>query len=499
MDDEEMPNANMEIPKLMQVDFIPDNCEPATCNDCKVLLDSKRIRQEKTGICWFASLLHIFNWSDGFRNKKLKKTKRLETALKELKNLANKPCTSDFSKLSLVVNFCAKSVTFHEDGPNNILYEYFSPTGALYCDATATSGGFPTNYLMPYMVTLGYDPTSIKHVVSDLDKVQLLYSGKDNRNPRQTKYMRVLADYLRELMVFKPRGIEESTDVCTLSFLQSNKNFDNPIDRRLALGKYVMFIHGDYIQVFKLDAMILISLNNSKRGSGHAICAVSCNNEGYIINTYDQDDYHTADNNDCGLFEYDWHKWNPDYVFAHSFNDQHQCTSGGMKKISDIAATSVTTVANNNTKDYYYHRNIGDNSFMYVRQADVMVTDKVIHYHGFKQHAEYFSLYVMPYFTFFTNATNIYLTEVTFEYLVSKKDSIRLVADGVGYDPDVSTKENWGYYKLDSSNTNNNKLFLDIVPEDFRIYLDAQSFYILVQYTIDFKQRSYGGGRKAKK
>jgi len=482
----------------MKVDSIQDDCDPKSCFDCRILLDIKRIRQEKTGICWFASLIHIFNWSDSFRKKKIKKTKSLETALKELNELANKPCTKNFYELSLVNFFVRNPVTYHEERENNILYEYFSPNGSFFCDATPTSGGFPINYLMPYLVTIGYEPTSIKHVISNLDKVRLLYDEKDDRNPRKTKYMRVLSDYLRELIVYKPRGIVETTDVFTFTFLQQYKYLDNLIDRTLLLGKYIMFIHEKFIQVFKLDAMILISLNNHKRGSGHAICAISCNKEGYILNTYDQDDYITAGNNDCGLFKYDWYKWNPYDMFSHSFNDTYQCTAGKIEGIYEIqtrAGQSLSDAVNDETNKYYYHRNIGDNSFLYVRQADMIINDKIKNeYNKFIQQRAYFDLYVLPYFLYFTNITKIFLTEITYEYLVSIKSNLSQLINGIGYDPDVKTNKNWGYYKLEKSPISKiNNFFLEIIPEDFRIYEDDYTFYILVEYTIDFKKRSYGG------
>jgi len=485
------------IPPI-KIPHIPDKFIPDTSEDCKSLINEYRIRQGKTGICWFASLMHIFNLSDRFRFILTEKKSELIEVLDELNTLANKPCTCDPIKQSSVKSFIESLRPYHGYKDNYILYEYFSPTGIDFCNATPYSGGFPLYYIMPYLVKLGFELSSIKHVISDLDKVRELYFDIDNRHPRKTKYIRVLSDYIKDLLVLRPRDIDEETDILIFTILHQGKYLERPIDRKLFIGKYIMFIHGDYIYVFRLEAMTLTTLNDLRRRSGHAMCAISCNQKGFIVNTYDQENKKSG--NDCGLFEYNWYKWNPDYIFSHSFNDKNECTDGKMIKIDDIQFPGESSISNflvKQEKVFYYHRNVGDNSFFYVIENKVIIDrdDVLIHYeyynNNFKNHKPYFISYVLPYFLYYTWQIKDYIFEISYEDFEKIKPKLKLLIEGIGYDPDDSTKDNWGYYKLSKNKFNNE--FFEIIPEDFRIYYDTRTLYILVEYTVDFLKGSYGG------
>ena len=98
----------------------------------------------------------------------------------------------------------------------------------------------------------------------------------------------------------------------------------------LYLAKYICLIVYDILVVYKLDCAFLASNNNNYRkgASGHAICAVTCDGQGYILNSYlpgkiansntSENVTETKSNDpikDCPVYEYDWYKWNKNDFF----------------------------------------------------------------------------------------------------------------------------------------------------------------------------------------
>lgn len=491
--------------QLMDVDHVNNSCD-----DCDNLLNIKRIRQGKTGICWFASLLHIFNWSDAFRNRIYNKTTTLENALDLLNRLSSNPCTNDPHEAQVIAQH--KPLTFLED----LVTEFISCTGEFFCAATSTSGGNSINYIIHFLVAMGYSVRAVKHLLVGFKNVEALNPTVDLRS---VKYMRLASDYIKGMMQSSsnPRHQVEETEVFVLSFAQSSMDGRMKVlpgaSRQLYLGKRIIFIVNGTVYVYLLDSMIMNAFNaihpqdvqnpedSTYRYYSHAICAITCNGNGYIVNTYN-DDNETNRTQNCGLYKYDWRKWNDKKMFVHGFSHKiNNVVCNAMLPNEEYMEQYEFDNNNLNLEKYYgkkehfyYHRDIGNNSYIYVFENRYTPCSNVMEYYNvlFTEDVmkNYYLEYVMPYFVHFTTWTGIYVIEIVPP--LPLLSNITEIQKGSG-----TLDAQFGAFTF-TTNEDGKEVFMDIIPEYFHVYKHKKNddFYVFVELKRgETGYNEYAGGK----
>lgn len=493
------------------------------CENCGVFIKNKRIRQRDTGICWAAAIFHILQFSDGLSECKEFRCKNpelnLNKAIKIVGECSQSLCVDDdYVKMPQILD---PIVVVQDEVP--LLYEHNRPRCSI---ASANSGGKPWNDIFPYIIKLcGYPLDAVRHVIVDFNNIR-----KFNRNPRTLKYTRILRDYIMHILEKPEKPEKPDLKICIITFFQGEHKGKFNVNNTLYLGKYVMFVKNvrghDALYVYKLDSMVLNSFNNgeSTRPNGHAMCAITCGNEPYIVNTYDAAD--ANDLGDCGLYEYNWTKWVKKEIFAYQINDGGLTCQPGpspdegiLRDINDNYDMSGFYTQKN---VFMYHRNIGNNSFIYVKteHIDIDIDASIIkkHYVDLLKSLQpsllfdIYILYIAPYFIYFTLQTKeqkrhiqLYKTSLTDEEIKTLK-TYTVEADGIMVD--------FNRYIVFFAHITNEQLqlMLEIMPDDFRIYStpraardvdgDAEmtdgsepilTVYICVELLADGKAKHYGG------
>jgi hypothetical protein len=175
--------------------------------------------------------------------------------------------------------------------------------------------------------------------------------------------------------------------ICIITFFQGEHKGKFNVNNTLYLGKYVMFVRNvrghDALYVYKLDSMVLNSFNNgeSTRPNGHAMCAITCGKEPYIVNTYDADVVAVDAPGDCGLYKYNWTKWVKNEIFAYQIIDKsNTCQPSDKGILRDIDDNVLMADLYKLDNVFMYHRNIGNNSFIYVKteHIDIDIDARII-------------------------------------------------------------------------------------------------------------------------
>ena len=336
-----------------------------TC-DCETrLLNLSHIKQGQYGMCWFVSVLNTILLSDRLSHI-LKPYINISSILQSCqdpvniathleKEVSNKSCIND--KCSIDTLFDVAKYTIKNTFFREILQEFFSNSQVktLFGPEDYKTGGHPSHIIMPYLIRLGFPSCNIRHVVFNLNSVlSNLFT-----DPRKIKLIRLCQEYLQTLH-------QQCNKNISIFLLSTAQNAGGQIDDIqyhrdfLFLGKFICFISGNKLFVYKLDAAFLISNNNIIRGSGHAICAITCKDKGFIVNSYDPN---TINNKTCSVYPYDWYKWDSNNYFYHTIDNSHKCSGGSMIQPSKLTANIFQTKKN----EFTFHRNIGNNTFIYVR------------------------------------------------------------------------------------------------------------------------------------
>lgn len=540
------------------------------CDSCECEIEKYRLRQslpnlQDLGVCWFFSILHVLYLSEGLKKAIARIRKNLPVvtiprsgidAYSELEQLSDNICTNDIAVLNKINTYCSNIFSVGK-GPDKVLYqEFFGPKGSQFCTASTTTGGDPINYILPYMVKLGFNPDRIKCIVSNFQFISNLYNS--TRHPRSIKYLRVLSDYLK-LIIRKnvnPRGKKEVTDVLIflthqyMNYHPKNNpypsilNFDKAEHRNLFLGSYIIYfvsVSSDgvtkklYMYVYKLDAMTFFTINDAVRKRGHVICAVTCGENQYIVNSYDSSIKSFP--NDCGIMKYNWKRWeNKNEFYTYTFENGHEGVikcQGSLQPIRTEDHISIT--ANRNQDVFLHHRNIGNNAFIYVFDEillffhtptdecnpekelpkKITITDIYEYYLCNFQGIMHFTEYAMPYFVYFT-----YYVLQKFKQSVFIKatpqytgkvipPNMKMISPGI-YDflLDFNTCHCFYMTFAPMNRTGILKFFLEVMPEDFIVFEknknaqenDKIEVYFFVEFTTDTDTNtSYGGSDKPKR
>lgn len=351
----------MEIDSV-EVDSQELSCIVKDC-DCRDFIKyKKQLKQGNFGMCWFVSVLNALFISEGlstvlrpFINKDFlfHACDKPETVAKHLVDeVAAKPCVSPHctqEQAAQVKDAAENRIVFEK-----ILIEYFSDemNPLVFSKNDYNTGGFPFKVICPYLVRLGYPICNMKHVLYNFQ-----WDPTKTIDPRSVKLGRLCQDYLAYTYTcFK------NVDIFILTMFDSFQSQLEDISSKnmsLYLAKYICLILDDQLHVYTLDCAFFASNNNHFRKSGHALCCATCHGEGYLLNSY----YPAKDGDaTCSVVSCNWYKWNTAEYYYHTIQND-KCTAGRMITAEPSEKEKFTTT----TSEYTYHRNIGTNTFVYIR------------------------------------------------------------------------------------------------------------------------------------
>ena len=379
-----MTNASIESIASIEMDDI--NCKHKNCKCEKKFKQLKQLKQGKVNLCWLVSVLNMLLFSDEISTQ-LKKFIDIKYMIKSCQNLEN---IHKYIKEKVSKQLCAPN-KYHSNilklrdlNDKKILEEKLDIIKYLFEEFITNdnneltkfkeikfeNGDIPYYIYIQYLSLLGYDINTVRHIVMDFNKIKNITSY----NPRQFKMCRLFSDYLRKYLFCNPLNIF----ICTI--LQQVKIDVNKLNNDfMYLGKYICILekltNGKYFYiVYKLDCGILGGFN--KKHLSHAISMVTCNTQGYILNSF-------YDNNkelelrdplkSCGVFKYDWYKWNNNDFYYHNFVDDN-CANASI-----IDKNKLFSLYDNNgyidkENDFCYNKNVGlCNSHFYVK-----INEKII-------------------------------------------------------------------------------------------------------------------------
>lgn len=485
------------------------------------ILEMINIEQANTGICWFAALIHIFHLSDGFRNRRLVEISKtpLNDVIQYLNWLSGQQ--GIITLTAEVINYITSQPLIYAplaSSPNvfsNLLREYKGPNNNPYefVPKGVWSGGYTIEYIAPYLYHIKrIEMRKIHQVVCEFPRVLNYFSDSaidiKDMNPRRLKYLRVVADHFNLNRV----NVSE-IDIFTLTFIQDGMflNIAN-IDQQFELytGKYIAYISGMELHVFKLDSMTLVSFNNNVRGSGHVISGITIDDECYILNSYPDKGQtdgvnvvmdHVPFAVSSAVVKHNWKKYEDDLLL---FSHKIEVLPDEIPKSKDGHLEPFNPFKDyQSEKDvYYYHRNIGNNTFIYKRDVSIDMT----FFRGYL--LEYQSLipltdnlrnivyhnYIIPYFVLFNliNKT-IYPNSVLIENTPDFIGFIKIQKGKLG--------GNLTYF----TTTMNREPILDMFPDDFQVYYknSGSNFEIIIGIELIFnpldKIKHYGGKKRSRK
>lgn len=480
---------------------------------CEKLFDF--IKQENYGICWFVSVLNMFTYSDGLKKftnnyietiKPFLKPKTIAESLNT--NISGQYCTNVEEYIKDIIKSESNAGSSYL---NNILKEFisYSDDKLRFDKQNSKSGGYPYLIIYPLLVKMGANPLHLKHVIYNLDDVGLLLPT--NVHPRSLKLNRMCQDYLQDYER-KKRDIQifiittgQNTDDGMIKSITENNN--------LFMGKYICFIEGNELIVYKLDCMSLSSNNNTVRGSAHIICAVTCNDQGYILNSYNAIDQGIKPFKNCSIYEYDWYKWKLNEFYQHSItvSNNHACKDGTIINYK-FKNTHIPLFTQS---DYYlYHKNVGLNTHVYIKEANIQfITNhlfETLHEVQYTNFNNLYNTYLKPYLYLLYNKlkreiNNIFIDSIN--PLTNKNVYLNPNLVQPGLLNHNTNNTNIVCYKIlhnDILDENEIKVVKDTLPDELTIYIENSAAYtiiiIFIQYQRSYTSPSYSpyGGKKAK-
>jgi len=409
----------------MDVDVV-HLCGERECDCGSVLQKLEHIKQGQYGMCWFVSMLNALLLSEklnkalrpflkdtGIQLCKLPSPKNVAAHLdNDVSGQSCLPNRVTFENISMLYQHVVQARIFAE-----ILQEFVSHEVDICrfgCDNTV-SGGIPYKVIVPYLVRLGFPVCDIKHVIMSFENISKIMPGV---NPRSLKFGRLFVDYLQALIA--------DEKVCPRIFIVSQLIYDldkpreniEMRDLNWNTGRYICFLVTErsmtYLITYSLDCGFLLSNNNGGRymNAGHAICMVTCQNKGFIVNSYsprDEDDHDHDVMKSCSVYKYDWHKWKKDDFFFHSIVNDNECGKGSIVvHVPDFDDNFLQT----GTNEFLFHRNVGNNTLVYVREESALVDltkttslDQMHQVAGYEFNTLY-EIYIKPYFVLLNVMTN---------------------------------------------------------------------------------------------
>ena len=348
------------------IEQIPDEEMDCLVNDCECreyIRKMMQLKQGSYGMCWFVSVLNAIFISKGLRAVLHEYVNRefLLQACGEPDVVANhlinevkgKTCLQPACTLDDIIGVgtaATKKILYEQ-----MLQEYFSEAQNpfVFADDDHQTGGLPLRVICPYLVRLGYPACNIKHVVYTFSSLV-----RNKVDPRSVKVGRLCQDYLKYL-----HSCFENVDIFIFTMNQDMVSQLDDISKQniaLYMAKYLCFISGSQLHTYKLDCAFIASNNNSYRQSGHALCCVTCDDVGYILNSYHPKE---GKHKTCSVYRHDWYKWPSNEYYYHTINSDNTCSQGEM-----IAASPGNeSLFKTNDAHFTYHRNVGVNTFIYLR------------------------------------------------------------------------------------------------------------------------------------
>lgn len=424
------------------IDCIHKNCY---CEE--KIYNQGQIKQGNYGTCWFVAVLNILFISDDvstilretMSENKIKKHETIcetpDNIVNHLMNdIVNKYYTKK-KKISNIINYIFQDI-FEEYITDKYANVKFGPENV--------SGGYPYKILVPYILYLKYPICKIKHIIMDFNFI----INKFKIEPRTLKINRLCQDYIYNYKI---------VNIFIITFIQ-NMNDDNSY---LYTGKYIIYINNKNLVVYKLDCGILINNNypidpntGKMRETGHAICMLTCNKKGFIVNSHDLANIENIDNNikTCTIFEHDWYKWKRNEYYYHTVIEGG-CGNGEIKTKMDIQTL-------NSQNDFIYHKNQGQNTLIYTKYKIFEKFEKnqfeLIHTNDSIK--EYYNRYLKPYLYFILlelNELNKISNSEVIDVINNNLECPMVDVDYMDVDVDVDMT-NVEAMEIDDDNTNNN-------------------------------------------
>jgi hypothetical protein len=504
-------------PVQMDLDELEiEECRNSRCDCKKLLTNLKQIKQENFGMCWFVSVINTMLISERLNSvlKPYLVNNNINICSVKPKNVA-RHLDSDVSGQSCLPSMLDFKTMFHLYREINsqlfgeILKDYVNDE-VDYCKfgcENSNSGGIPFKILVPYIIRLGFPACDVKHVIFNFYRIQ---QTLPTLQPRSLKFNRLFIDYL--ITMARDNKVLPKIFICTQLADQDSNNRDI-LSGNTAwyTGKYICFIAEDpqsgrkVLVVYTLDCGILTSNNNTGRGSGHAICMLSCKNKGYIVNSYLPQDG-TSPLKSCSVYHYNWQKWQSHDYFYHTIDNDIHCGKGSILLHRPGSTLDAQTLHTRDPK-FMYHKNVGINSLIYVKDAypihDIDTFDNIHDADHFLHNV--FDNFLKPYFVLINYYVNNDLFQsISFSgYIDSFKHSVMCnhptstIILHKQLDPDeqfhmiqkgiVKNDMQVAVYKINNSKniTRFGELLFDCVPDDIMILqsvLNENEYYIIVQY-----------------
>jgi hypothetical protein len=330
---------------------------------------------------------------------------------------------------------------FHEFISNQVSCTWFGPEDN-------QSGGAPYLIMVPYITRIDFPIKSIKHVLMNIDNIRSTLFTE----PRMLKFTRIIQDYLKEIVYKQNKELPrifvmtmiQGDQSCLIDILNGNTN--------LFLGKHVCIIVNGILVVYSLDSMTFSSNNNTNRlipgtpeprAYGHAICALTCNDKGYIVNSYDPSN-EPDPLKSCSVYEYNWKRWNKNEYYHHTIA-QDKCSEGKVFDINHLDQTAKHFVFSTNQDRFTFSRNVGVNSFIFVNEPAAIITlIPVVEFedmhHPQEPQYHYYQEYLKPYFYYsahlflvqgITNIMYKFESHVTTNLQSVSAANLRIIREGI--------------------------------------------------------------------
>lgn len=399
------------------------NCRHKNCKCEKKLSKLKQLKQGDTNICWFVSVLNMLLFSDEISTQLknynvdikniIKKCQNIDNLYYHIKNeLSKQVCAPNKVHENLLKLRNLESIKNEKKSKYfSLLFDEFisydSNTKLTeFQEIDFLSGGIPFNIYIKYLSLLGYDINTIRHIVMDFNKI-FENTVLEKYNPRQFKMCRLFSDYLRTYIFCNPLKIF----ICTV--IQEHKiNIKKLKNDYMYFGKYICILeeltNGQlYFITYILDCGIIGAFN--KKGMSHAISMITCNTKGYIINSFNDNDKKLEENNplkSCGVYKYNWFKWDNNDFYYHKINHNNKCMDASIINKEQLLSIYDEN-GYNKEDDFCYNKNTGlCNSHFYVKIDEKIINrnKEIDNIHSNK----YFNSYLKPYIYLLYDEINKY-------------------------------------------------------------------------------------------
>jgi hypothetical protein len=373
--------------------LLTQTCHSPSCNCLVKLQNYKQLIQGQWGTCWFVAVLNMILLSDklGMVLKDYIKKSFPDTDItcwtpQQIKDhlekeIAGQSCGYVDPNILQNVFSDGFNIVYDILKPKEIMTEFFSnhiDPNRFNPNWNAKSGGFPSHILVPYIIRLGFGCTNLKHLYLSFPKAYAY-----GIEPRNLKINRLCIDYLRACLLSR---LDIKIFILTTDATSESMYRDIWEKKKtyLFLAKYLCYVDecNKQLVVYTLDCAALLS-NNSNEKRGHAICAITCDSRGYLLNSYLPSPLDTSpiQNKTCSVYEYDWHHWsNKKEIFTLELNaENHTCSNGKILNLEDNTKELKDIFeVNREANIFTYSRDVGHSSFIYIKETLPIDLDKSV-------------------------------------------------------------------------------------------------------------------------